>query len=142
MSFEHYQATQVATEDARQTEYRLFAQVTRALLDAEADGDRSAFVRAVHWNRRLWLALQADCASDDNRLPEPVRAGIISLAIWVDKHSRQALAQKAALTPLIEVNRNIMSGLAASVAADASPAVPEERRDVPGQTDEEEVRVV
>lgn len=140
MSFEQYQATQVATEDARQAEYRLFAQVTRALLDAHEAGDQARLVKAVHWNRRLWLALQADCASDDNRLPEQIRAGIISLAIWVDKQSRQVLGRKADLAPLIEVNRNIMSGLAASVAADAPAAAPDDRH---RQEDtEEEVRVV
>ncbi len=140
MSFEQYQATQVATEDARQTEYRLFAQVTRAMLDAQEAGDRGQLVRAIHWNRRLWLTLQADCASDDNRLPEKIRAGIISLAIWVDRHSRQALNQKGELEPLIEVNRNIMSGLAASVAADA----PEGAADLMSSTEKtgEEVRVV
>lgn len=140
MSFEQYQATQVATEDSRQTEYRLFAQVTRALLDAQAAGDHGQFVRAVHWNRRLWLTLQADCASDDNRLPEQTRAGIISLAIWVDKYAREVLSRKADPTPLIEVNRNIMTGLAASVAADALPGVP----DMPNASEatEETVRVV
>ena len=140
MSFEQYQATQVATEDARQTEYRLFAQVTRALLDARAAGDRGRLVRAVHWNRRLWLTLQADCASDDNSLPEQIRAGIISLAIWVDKHSRQALSQEVDLAPLIEVNRNIMSGLAASVAADAPTGAPDPQHS--NEQTEEEVRVV
>ena len=140
MSFEQYQATQVATEDARQTEYRLFAQVTRAMLDAQDAGDNGQLVRAIHWNRRLWLTLQADCASDDNRLPEEIRAGIISLAIWVDKHSRQVLSKKTDLEPLVEVNRNIMTGLAASGAGEA-PADETEMGRSNEQTGEE-VRVV
>ena len=45
------------------------------------------------------------------RVPESVRAGVISLAIWVDKHSRKALKREADLQPLVEVNRNIMEGL-------------------------------
>jgi flagellar protein FlaF len=106
-----YQQAQNVTETARQTEYRLFAQVTRALMEAESK-DYGAMVRALNWNRRLWLTLQADCASDDNRLPESLRAGIISLSIWVDRHSRLVLKKQAAVGPLVAVNRNIMEGLA------------------------------
>ena len=105
-----YQQVQNVTENPRQTEYRIFAQVTAAMMKAEQQGHAEG-VRAVHWNRRLWLMLQADCASESNGLPESVRAGVISLAIWVDKHSRKALKREADLQPLVEVNRNIMEGL-------------------------------
>ena len=105
-----YLQAQNVTEDPRQTEYRLIAQITGAMIKAEQQG-HTEMVRAVHWNRRLWLTLQSDCASDDNGLPETVRAGIISLAIWVDKHSRKVLKREADLKPMIEVNRNIMEGL-------------------------------
>ena len=44
-------------------------------------------------------------------VPDATRAGIISLAIWVDKHSRKVLKREADLQPMIEVNRNIMEGL-------------------------------
>ncbi len=112
MSLQSYQTALNTTEDPRKTEYRLFAQVTKSLMDAE-NGESLSLQKAVHWNRRLWLTLQADCANDDNQLPDEVRAGIISLAIWVDKHSRMVLQGKADLTPLIDVNRSIMEGLAA-----------------------------
>ena len=65
----------------------------------------------MNWNRRMWLALQADCASDANQLPDAFRAGIISLAIWVDKHSRKVLRHEADIVPLVDVNRTIMDGL-------------------------------
>lgn len=112
MSLHSYQRIQNQTEDPRKTEYRLFALVTKALIDAEK-GDHAALVKAVHWNRRLWLTLQTDCAGEDNRLPEATRAGIISLAIWVDKHSRKVLRGEGQLKALIDVNRSIMEGLAA-----------------------------
>ena len=111
MSLQSYQIAQNTTEAPRRTEYRLFAQVTRALMEA-AKADRREVARAIHWNRRLWLALQSDCASEDNALNEQTRAGIISLAIWVDKHSRSVLKGEAQIAPLIEVNRSIMEGLA------------------------------
>jgi flagellar protein FlaF len=80
------------------------------MIKAESQ-DHASIVRAVHWNRRLWLTLQSDCASEDNSLPEATRAGIISLSLWVDKHSRKVLKRGADLRPMIEVNRNIMEGL-------------------------------
>ena len=106
-----YQQAQNATDTPRQTEYRLFAQVTRALIEAEKQ-DFKAKAKALNWNRRLWMTLQADCAKDDNALPNDVRAGIISLAIWVDKHSRMVAREEADVVALVEVNRLIMDGLA------------------------------
>lgn len=113
MSLHSYTVAQNTTESPRQTEYRLFAQVTRALMDCQKDDAKSPTAKAIHWNRRLWLALQADCAMESNVLPDETRAGIISLAIWVDKHSRMVLRGEAKIGPLIDVNRSVMEGLAA-----------------------------
>jgi flagellar protein FlaF len=113
MSLHSYTVAQNTTENPRQTEYRLFAQVTRALLESQKEESKSPLAKAVHWNRRLWLALQADCAMENNVLPDETRAGIISLAIWVDKHSRKVLRGEAKIEPLIDVNRSIMEGLSA-----------------------------
>lgn len=119
-----YRQTQNVAESSRQTEYRLFAQVTKALMDAK-DREMKTLAEAVIWNRRLWSTLQADCAQDENRLPEQVRAGIISLAIWVDKHSRKVMRREAEIQPLIDINRIIMDGLAQTpqVAAPVATAM-------------------
>jgi flagellar protein FlaF len=113
MSLQAYKSTQVATEDPRVTEYRLFGQVTGALLDAQKVGAvGTPLVEAVDWNRRLWRTLAADCMDDRNTLSQDVRAKIISLSLWVSKYSRQVTREKAPIEPLIEINRNIMQGLA------------------------------
>ena len=113
MSIEKYKTAQRVTEDPRQTEYRIFAEVTRSLIDVNRKGVRSPeYFESVHWNRRLWTTLQADLASDGNQLPDDIKARLISLAIWVDKQSSKALRGRATLTALIEVNRSIMEGLA------------------------------
>jgi flagellar protein FlaF len=108
-----YVQAQASTETPRQTEYRLFAQVTRALMDSQ-ESDFAALAKAVNWNRRMWLVLQADCAREENELPESIRAGIISLAIWVDKHSRKVMTREGQVEPLIDVNRSIMEGLSST----------------------------
>lgn len=116
MSLLRYQATQTATETPRQTEYRLFGQVTRALVTARDAGDKARgtpeWHKAILWNRRLWMALQGDLAADGNGLPDDLKAKLISVAIWVDKYSRKVMKGEAELGPLIDINRNIMGGLA------------------------------
>ncbi len=112
MSVLAYQTALEITEEPRDTEYRLFASITRSLMDAENHG-RAAYIGAVHWNRRLWLTLQSDLMGEDNRLPEALKAQLISLSIWVDKHSSKVLRGDAELGPLIAVNRSIMEGLGA-----------------------------
>jgi flagellar protein FlaF len=115
MSLKAYKSAQAATEDPRVTEYRLFGQVTGALLTAkESNAVGSPLVDAVDWNRRLWRTLAADCMDDRNTLTEDVRAKIISLSLWVAKYSRSVTREKAPLDPLIEINRTIMQGLQAS----------------------------
>ena len=112
MSLKTYQSVQRAVEDPRATEYRLFGQVTGALLDVKSTGAvGTPLVEAIDWNRRLWRTLAADCMDDRNSLTQDVRAKIISLSLWVAKYSRNVTRDKAPLDPLIEINRNIMQGL-------------------------------
>src|SRR6202000_2126052 len=114
MTLNGYQSVQRAVEDPRATEYRLFGQVTGALIDAKSGNAKGTpLVEAVDWNKRLWRTLAADCMDDRNSLTEDVRAKIISLSLWVSKYSRKVTREKAPIDPLIEINRNIMQGLQA-----------------------------
>ena len=116
MSIAGYKAAQI-TEDPRKTEYRLFAQVTRALMNVEENDSLNAdFREAIEWNRRMWNALEIDLASDSNGLPDELKAQLISVAMWVERHSAQALRGEAEIVPLVTVNRAIMEGLAVDPA--------------------------
>jgi flagellar protein FlaF len=122
MSLQAYQQAATRAENSRDLEYRLFAQVTRALMDA-AKLDRSEVARradALDWNRRLWSTLGADCGDPANQLPPQLRASIISLSIWVGKHTSLVIRNQEEFEPLIEVNRMIMQGLAGGGAAAAA----------------------
>jgi flagellar protein FlaF len=105
-------------------EYRLFAQVTLALMDAaKADPlDIAARVDVLDWNRRVWSALRDDCSSPGNGLPASLRASIISLAIWVGRHTSAVIRREEQIEPLIEVNRIIMQGLAPAPTAASAAA--------------------
>ena len=113
MSLQAYQQAAQRAESPRDTEYRLFAEVTRALMDAaRADPrDLKTRVAALDWNRRLWTALASDCASAENRLPDALRAGIISLSLFVSRHTSETIRSGGDLDLLIEVNRSLMQGL-------------------------------
>jgi flagellar protein FlaF len=117
MALQAYQRTQRATENPRASEYRLFGQVTGALIDAQSAGaSGNGLIDALDWNRRLWSTLAVDCMDEGNKLPNPLRAQIISLSIWVTKYSSQVMQQGASLEPLIDINRSIMQGLQSAAA--------------------------
>ncbi len=122
MSLQAYQRAAEQAEQPKQTEYRLFGLVTRALMDAaEADvADLRRRIRALHWNRRLWATLAGDCANPGNALPPQTRASIISLSLWVDKHTSAVMRGGEPIQPLIDVNRIIMQGLSGHTAASES----------------------
>ena len=112
MSHQAYQSTQRVTEDSRTTEYRLFGQVTGALMDAKKNGITGGpLAETVDWNRRLWGTLAADCMDERNRLPKEVRAQIVSLSLWVTRYSTDVMSKGAWMDQLVEVNRTIMQAL-------------------------------
>jgi flagellar protein FlaF len=124
MSLQAYKQAATWAESPRQTEYRLFAQVTLALMEAsKADpSDIAGRVDALDWNRRVWTALSEDCSQPGNGLPAQLRASIISLAIWVSRHTSKVIRREEQIEPLIEVNRMIMQGLSPAAATPASSA--------------------
>ncbi len=120
MSVQAYQKAATRAESPRQVEYRLLGQVTRALMDVQnADGrDTQALIDALDWNRRVWSAFAVDCARDGNAMPEGLRASIVSLSIFVSKHSSAVARSGDEIQPLIDINRAIMQGLAAGGAGE------------------------
>jgi flagellar protein FlaF len=113
MSLQAYQRVAAQAESPRETEYRLFGQVTRALIEAAQldPADIRGRMDALDWNRRLWSALATDCADSGNGLPDSVRAQIISISIWVGRHSSAVMRKEEQIEPLIDINRIIMQGL-------------------------------
>ncbi len=124
MSIQAYQNAAKKTEGPRQTEYRAFAAATRGLMDAASlpDTEVGRRAEALALNRRLWSLLAADCAAEGNSLPQGLRAQIISLSLFVDRHSSAVMRNGAAFDVLIDINRTIMQGLSPQQQAAAVPA--------------------
>ncbi len=111
MSLNAYRQTAERFEHPRQTEYRLFGEVTRALMEAQESSDVQVRVAALDWNRRLWTVLAADCSGPQNQLSKEVRAQIVTISMWVQRHTSKAIRKEEDIQPLIDVNRSIMEGL-------------------------------
>jgi flagellar biosynthesis activator protein FlaF len=116
MSLQAYKAAATRAENPREMEYRLFGQVTRALMHAATvdPADIATRIDALDWNRRLWSALATDCADPDNAMDQALRARIISISLFVGRHSSAVMRGEEDFEPLIDINRMIMQGLAGS----------------------------
>ncbi|HEX3497789.1 MAG TPA: flagellar biosynthesis regulator FlaF [Stellaceae bacterium] len=111
MSISAYRRQKEAAETPRELECRAFSVVIGKLTDAKRTGGQ-AVIDACYLNNQLWTALTVDLSLADNPLPEELKARLISLAIWVQRYTPQAMGG-APLDPLIQVNRNILDGLRA-----------------------------
>lgn len=118
MSYRAYQTASARVENPRETEYRLFGQVTRALMEAReaAPTEIRKRAEALDWNRRMWTGFAADCGSEGNRLPDNLRAAIISLGIFVSRETSAVMRGESDFDTLIEINKTIMQGLAPQAA--------------------------
>lgn len=134
MSIRAYQKVQQRVETPRETEYRLFTEVTRALNEAKMlpASEFAKRMKALDWNRRVWNFLAMDCSNEDNGLPAQLRASIISLSMFVSKYTSQVIRENQEIEPLIDINIAIMQGLAAqSQLAQAAQAQSAASGDMP-----------
>jgi flagellar biosynthesis activator protein FlaF len=77
--------------------------------------DIEAYKAALRLNWRLWTIFQADISSNENPLPVEIKENILSLSVFIDKHTVGALSEPEGrkLKVLVEINRNIAAGLMA-----------------------------
>ena len=127
MSINHYAAAQEKLEDGRAAELRIMSRVTGMLIDGGKQGGRT-LTEACFYNRKLWTIFLADLAEPGNALPDAAKAGLISLALWVQRYTGEVLAG-APVQPLVDVNRSIMEGLRPAPLAPA--ALPQSGRVAP-----------
>ena len=105
-----YQAAQRASTNPIQMEADIMGRVTREIETYRKKGGPE-FVKALYRNVQLWNAFSADLLSDENKLPEQLKATLISLSIWVEKHTDKVVHKEASVDALIDVNRSIIAGL-------------------------------
>jgi flagellar protein FlaF len=121
MSVDLYRRQQQNVESPRDTERRALALVNGKLRDAKEKGG-NALAEACYLNERLWNIFRADLSLPENGFPGPLKAQLISLAIWVSRHTGKVLRGEADVDPLIAVNRSILEGLGASPSTETETA--------------------
>jgi flagellar protein FlaF len=80
---------------------------------AQEKGPQSReLVDALFYVRRLWTIFIDDLNDPNNELPAQLRAGIVSIGIWMMKEiDRVRAGVTNDLTPMIEINELIRDGL-------------------------------
>lgn len=113
MGLQAYQQTAQRTESPRALEYRLFGQVTRALIAASQTHkhDFSTRIDALDWNRQMWATFATTCSDPGNGLPVQMRASIISLSLFVSRHTSEVMKGDEDFETLIDINKMMMQGL-------------------------------
>jgi flagellar biosynthesis activator protein FlaF len=104
-------------EDSRQTmrarERVAMDRVIGMLRVAQEKGPQSReLIDALYYLRRLWAIFIDDLKDPNNELSDQLRAGIISIGIWMMKEiDRVRGGLTNDLTPMIEINELIRDGL-------------------------------
>ena len=114
MSYGAYKRVQSAsaTNDARDMEYRLLAQVTGGLIRAqEGKGTLQDRLNAILRNEKVWTVFLEEMNDEANPFPKSLKQGIAKLALFVMKETQLVLNSEEPLDDLININRQIMAGL-------------------------------
>lgn len=112
MSLIAYQRARTITETPRATECRLMRQITGEMIQAREAGLSGVPLMPVLFrNREVWNAFASACGARGNLLPDALRASIVSIGLWVDRHTSEVAAGRDHIDALIEVNRSVIEGL-------------------------------
>jgi flagellar protein FlaF len=111
--FSYSEVAEDSPREMRGMERRVLDRAVELLRIARDKGPGSReLVDALFFYRRLWSIFMDDLANPDNELPEELRAGLISIGIWIVKEIELIRSGKANdLTAMIEISEIIRDGL-------------------------------
>ncbi|WP_031551170.1 flagellar biosynthesis regulator FlaF [Parvularcula oceani] len=113
-----YAAAQRQTLSGRDLEREVLTRITARLAAADPDlpGGNTALFEALEDNRRLWCALAVDLAQPANFCPPALKASLLSLAAFVERQTSLVRDGGGDKAILVEINRNVASGLSMRTA--------------------------
>ncbi len=121
-----YQKASNAGFSGSDSERAAFSMVIRDLENCTPGVSR---VRALGRNHKLWSILVQDLSLAENRMPEGIKTQLISLGLWSMRYSTLAMLKDLPVAPLLNVNRNVVSGLVAQQSNAESGAAQTQPRD-------------
>lgn len=99
--------------DGKTAEARVVTQVTRRLIELwKTDAPFAEKVEALTDNRHLWRTIAVTVMSEQNEMPDALRASLAGLAGFVDRQTT-AVLNGGDVRPLVEINRRVIAGLTA-----------------------------
>ena len=111
--FAYNEIVEESSRSMRAEEARALDRVIGLLRQAQPSGPKSRQgINALYQLRTLWTVFLDDLNGSENGLPASLRAGLISIGIWVIKEIERLRGGEATdLEPLIEINQIIRDGL-------------------------------
>lgn len=118
-----YESGATATSSSRELEATALFKAARQL-EACRDtwgqpGHDERLEQALRYNQRLWTLFQAELARPDHPMVPALRRDLLQISVFVDKRTFETMSAPSAdkLQALIDIDRNIASGLAVRAAA-------------------------
>jgi len=111
--FSYAEVAEESPQEMRGMERQVLDQAVELLRIARATGPGSReLVDALFFTRRLWSIFMDDLANPENELPEELRAGLISIGIWMVKEIELIRSGKTTdLKAMIDITEIIRDGL-------------------------------
>ena len=109
------------------------------LMEGAKSKEKAELLDAVRRNWRLWTIFQANLVDAECTVPTEVRANLLGLANFIDRHTAQLLGNPdpTKIDVLVNINRQIGEGLlegqraaAAKAASTPTPPAPQLRETV------------
>lgn len=110
-SYAEVQSDSVA--DAKDRERQILTRSIDLLLAAKEKGALSVeSAQAIHFLNRVWTAFIEDLGSDENELPQELRANLISIGLWLLREAEEVRQGRSDnFEGLIEVSQIIRDGI-------------------------------
>lgn len=109
--FSYNEILEDSGHESRRREREAFDKVIGMLASAQEKGASSReAAEALYALRMLWTVLMEDLASNENALPDDLRANLISIGIWMLKEAA-AIGNGLDFDAMIAINTMIRDGL-------------------------------
>jgi flagellar protein FlaF len=124
-SVQAYNRSQTFGDNPQETVAKSLLEAARRMTDVvAAPDDDDQFDSALLLNLRLWSMIAADILNPDNTMQAEVKSNLLSLHRFIDNHTFDVLSDRdpTKLQVLININRNISSGITAAAATSEAAA--------------------
>ena len=111
--FSYAEIAEDSASESRKREQDLFERAIRLMQVAQGTPAQSPqTIEAFVFVQRLWTVLMKDLCEPENGLPDTLKAGLLSIGLWVMRESDAIVrGEKNDLAALIEINSAICEGL-------------------------------